>query len=209
MRELMKIRRASESALRAIADMFTDDTLPPHESDESVDATIIFADIENFSDLVAREGDQVATVVLDALDAAVETALSDTSCRMVKRLGDGVMLASEDPGDGVVAAAALSDAFAENLIGQPFVLRLRVGAHRGVVRRRGDDLIGYHVNVAARVAEHADGGMTVITGALHDSVLLSRALRAEPAGTLIAKGVPERPPLFRLITMADNASPAA
>ncbi|MGI9016550.1 MAG: adenylate/guanylate cyclase domain-containing protein [Euzebya sp.] len=199
MREIIGIRRAGESALRLLAEMCSDDTLPPRDTDESVDATIIFADIENFSDLVATEGDDVATRVLDALDCAVEAAISHTTCRVVKRLGDGVMIATTDPGDGVSTAASLSGEFADALRSEPFALRLRVGAHRGVVRRRGDDLIGYHVNVAARVAEQASGGTTLITQALHDSVLLSQRLVARPAGTLVAKGVPERPVLYRLI----------
>jgi adenylate cyclase len=197
-RELTGIRRAGESALRLISDMFTDDTMPPLAADETVDATIVFADIESFSDLVAREGDDVATRVLDALDGAVDDAIAGTSTRIVKRLGDGVMLASADPGDAVSAAVALSGRFADRLAGEPFELRLRVGAHRGAVRRRGEDLIGYHVNVAARVAEQALGGQTLITGALHDSVLLSQRLVVSSAGDLVAKGVPERPPLYEL-----------
>lgn len=207
MRELTAIRRAGEGALRILADMFADDTMPPMDTDQTVDATIIFADIESFSDLVARAGDDTASRVLDALDAAVDDAITGTSCRLVKRLGDGVMIASEDPGEGVSAAVSLPDHFAGHIDGEPFSLRLRVGAHRGVVRRRGDDLIGYHVNVAARVAEQATGGTTLVTGALFDSVLLSRHLHVRPVGTLVAKGVPERPPLFSLTQIAQ--SPAA
>jgi class 3 adenylate cyclase len=189
--------------------MFADDTLPPRETDETVDATIIFADIENFSDLVAREGDDAATRVLDALDCAVEDAVEGTSCRVVKRLGDGVMIATTDPGDGVSCAAALPRDFTRRMGGEPFALRLRVGAHHGSVRRRGEDLIGYHVNVAARVAEQADGGTTLLTGALLDSVLLSDSLQAEEFGPLVAKGVPERPPLYRLHNFATRSSAAS
>ncbi len=74
-----------------------------------------------------------------------------------------------------------------------------MGAHRGTVRRRGEDLIGYHVNVAARVAEQATGGSTLVTGALLDSVVLARRLQVRAEGRLVAKGVPERPPLYRLV----------
>ncbi len=206
---LVTIRRVGENALRVIADMLTDDTLLPGAEDESVDATIVFADIESFSDMVAREGDEIANRVLDALDDAVEAAIDGTTCRVVKRLGDGVMIATEDPGDGVIASAALPRAFSAAIGPLPVNLRLRVGAHRGVVRRRGDDLIGYHVNVAARVAEQALGGSTLITGALHDSVLLSHRLLAQPVGDLVAKGVPERPPLYSLMESPTTESPAA
>jgi len=170
-----------------------------------VDATIVFADIEGFSDVVAREGDDAAAAVLDQLDAAVEAAVGPTAARVVKRLGDGVMIAADDPADGVLVAAALPAAFACRLADTTHPLRLRVGAHRGVVRSRGDDLIGYHVNVAARVAEQASGGEALVTGALHDSVELSHPLRAVEAGQLVAKGVPERPRVFRLVVDAEQS----
>ena len=65
------------------------------------------------------------------------------------------------------------------------------------------------MNVAARVAEHATGGATLITGALHDSVLLSRRIQAQPVGDLVAKGVPERPPLYSLLSDTTSDTSAA
>ncbi|WP_370325583.1 adenylate/guanylate cyclase domain-containing protein [Euzebya sp.] len=215
MRELIGLRRAGEhalrqlapsGALRVLADALTEDPLPPSTSDEAIDATILFVDIEGFSDHVARTGDDAASRVLDLLDRAVADAIAGTSCRVVKRLGDGVMVATEDPGDGVSAAAAMPRRFAELVAAEGVGLRLRAGSHRGVVRRRGDDLIGYHVNVAARVAERASGGATLITGALRDSVQLAPALRADPAGRLVAKGVPERPRLYEIVHVAPAAT---
>ncbi|MEO2107078.1 MAG: adenylate/guanylate cyclase domain-containing protein [Actinomycetota bacterium] len=205
MRDLIGIRKVSEHALRHLADMFADDTNPIDPTDVPVDATIVFADIEGFSDVVAREGDDAAAAVLDQLDAAVEAAVGPTAARVVKRLGDGVMIAADDPADGVLVAAALPAAFACRLADTTHPLRLRVGAHRGVVRSRGDDLIGYHVNVAARVAEQASGGEALVTGALHDSVELSHPLRAVEDGQLVAKGVPERPRVFRLVVDAEQS----
>lgn len=72
----MGLRRAGESTLRLLADLFGDDRRPPSEDDETTDATIVFADIENFSDLVARAGDDMAFRVLDVLDAAAEATTS-------------------------------------------------------------------------------------------------------------------------------------
>ncbi len=192
------VLRAGRSALQLLTDLVGHEARQRSPHDEPVDATIIFGDIEGFSSLVAREGDDVAERVLDALDTAIDRATDDGHCRVVKRLGDGVMLACDDPGEAVRAATSLPDAFVDALDEEPFDLRLRVGAHRGVVRRRGDDLIGYHVNVAARVAEQAEAGTALITGALYDVVQMGDDLDVRPAGELIAKGVPEQPPLYRL-----------
>lgn len=207
MKDLISLRRVGESALRHLADMFADDTNPAGPSDVTVDATIVFADIESFSDVVAREGDDAATAVLDRLDQTVEAVLEDTGARLVKRLGDGVMIAAGAHAEGVRIAADLPRTFAAQMADLPFPLRLRVGAHRGTVRQRGDDLIGYHVNVAARVAEQADGGTALITGALLEAAAADPTLTTSASGHLVAKGVPERPPLHRVDRIA--RTPAA
>ena len=198
MKDLVSLRRVGESALRHLADMFADDTNPLDPTDVTVDVTIVFADIESFSDVVAREGDDAATDVLDRLDRAVEAVLADTGARLVKRLGDGVMIAADAHAEGVRIAADLPTAFDGQMQDMPFPLRLRVGAHRGTVRRRGEDLIGYPVNVAARVAEQATGGTALITGALLEAAATDPDLVATASGHLVAKGVPERPPLHRI-----------
>ena len=62
--------------------------------------------------------------------------------------------------------------------------------HRGIVRRQGDDCIGYHVNLAARVAEAAPPGRALATDeALTEVDAPAHGLRARPAGRLHAKGV--------------------
>ena len=198
MRDLIGIRKVGESALRLLADMFADDSYPASPADVNVDATIVFADLEGFSDVVAREGDEAASAILDRLDLAVEAVLDGTGARLVKRLGDGVMIAAPSPEDGLKVATHLPTSFADAVADLPFRIRIRVGGHRGMVRQRGDDLIGYHVNVAARVAEQARGDEVLVTGALHDAAPLPASVAAEAAGLLVAKGVPERPPLHRL-----------
>lgn len=198
MRDLIGIRKVGESALRLLADMFADDSYPADPADVNVDATIVFADLEGFSDVVAREGDEAASAILDRLDLAVDAVLAGTSARLVKRLGDGVMIAAPHPEDGLRAAAHLPSAFADSVADLPYRIRIRVGGHRGTVRQRDDDLIGYHVNVAARVAEAAPGGAAYVTEALITGTVLPTGVAAAPVGQLVAKGVPERPPLHRL-----------
>lgn len=198
MRGVTGLRRVGESGLRRLADLFADDRHPVDPADVSVDATIVFADIEGFSDLVAHEGDDVAVDILDRLDRAVDQALSETNARLVKRLGDGVMISASDPDEGIRVSAGLPVAFATQMQDLPHHLRLRVGAHRGFVRQRGTDLIGYHVNVAARVAEAAPGDVVYVTDDVLRDAHLPVTLVARPVGRLIAKGVPARPQVHRI-----------
>ena len=197
MRDLSILRRAGGNALRTIADLLADETASATEAEE---VTLVFADIEGWSSYVAEHGDDCALAVIDALDRAVARALADhRGARVVKRLGDGVMLVAADRGAGVAVAADLVLAFRDEAARIGIPLRLRTGVHRGTCRRQGDDYYGYHVNVAARVAETAAGGVALATAqALAGVDLAAHGISAHPAGWLRAKGVDGEVALFRV-----------
>ena len=77
--------------------------------------------------------------------------------RVVKRIGDGLLLTFPEPEAGVLACLEL-------VATPPSPLRLRAGIHVGDVVVTRDDVVGHVVNVAARVAESAKGGEVVVTG---------------------------------------------
>ena len=80
-----------------------------------------------------------------------------------KRLGDGLLLTFPSPEAAVLACLELVDA-------EPSPLRLRAGIHVGEVVVAGDEIIGHVVNVAARVAESANGGEVLVTDEVRDAV---------------------------------------
>jgi class 3 adenylate cyclase len=49
-------------------------------------------------------------------------------------------------------------------------IRVRMGVHMGTSVRRGDDLFGRNVAMAARVADLADGGEILVSTPVHDAV---------------------------------------
>ena len=53
---------------------------------------------------------------------------------------------------------------------RPNGIRVRIGIHAGKSVRRGDDLFGRNVAMAARVAAHADGGQTLVSESVRESV---------------------------------------
>ena len=188
MTDLRNLRRAGGDALRLLVERL------PQEHDSrggEEEASIVFADVSGYSDYVATAGDDAALAVLAALEAVVTDAVAQRrGARVVKRLGDGIMLAARRPHDGPAIAAALVDGFERAAAEHGWPLHLRAGVHRGIVRRQGRDCIGYHVNLAARVAEAAPPGRALATDEALQAVDLSRAgLHATPAGRLHAKGV--------------------
>jgi class 3 adenylate cyclase len=49
-------------------------------------------------------------------------------------------------------------------------IRVRIGIHMGKSVRRGDDLFGRNVAMAARVAAQADGGEILVSEVVRDAV---------------------------------------
>jgi len=146
--------------------------------------TMVFTDLEGFTRYTARAGDDAAIALLTELHRTVGPIVRSRGGRVVKRIGDGLMLSFPSPEAGVLAALELVPA-------APEPLRLRGGVHCGEVVITRDDVLGHVVNVAARVAEVAHGGQVLVTGTVRD------AMRDLPAVTFtrprrrVFKGVDE------------------
>lgn len=123
----------------------------------STDLAIAFTDLEGFTRYTATEGDEAASALLAAHHRTVGPIVRSRGGRIVKRLGDGLMLSFPVPDAAVFACLQL-------LSTGPEPLRLRAGVHCGEVVVTRDDAIGHVVNVAARVAESAKGGEVLVTG---------------------------------------------
>jgi class 3 adenylate cyclase len=190
------LRRGGD-ALRILVDLLPED-LDPRSGDE--ETCIVFADVEGYSAFVADAGDDGAISVLKVLDQVVENALTGRgTARVVKRLGDGLMLSARQPDDALRVSVSLVRGFDREMRELGWPLRLRAGGHRGRARRQGSDYFGYHVNLAARVTEQADGGSALATDMLLTGVDLDAlGLQSWPAGTLEAKGVTDGGKLFRV-----------
>jgi adenylate cyclase len=125
--------------------------------------TVVFTDLEGFTKFTAREGDDAARSLLGAHHLVVGPVVRSRGGRIVKRLGDGLMLTFPNPEAGVLAALELVAA-------EPGPLRLRAGVHSGEVVVLGDDVIGHDVNLAARVCASAKGGQVLATTSTRDAV---------------------------------------
>jgi adenylate cyclase len=202
MSELQRLRRAGGGALKLIVDLLPEEWDPRSGYE---DVCLIFADIAGYSDFVATEGDDAALAVLAVLEIQVQRALTGRrGARVVKRLGDGVMIVTRRNADAVDAALALVDGFDQHAAQAGWPVRLRAGMHRGSTRRQADDYFGYHVNLTARVADAAPGGRVLATANVLAGVDLSGlCITARPAGELRAKGVSGPVDLFVVQRLAD------
>jgi adenylate cyclase len=128
---------------------------------------ILFTDLVDFSDWSLRAGDTVAVELLRDVGSAIEPAVTAHGGGVVKRLGDGLMAAFEDPAGAVAAALEARDSIAEVEV-NGYRPQMRAGIHIGRPRQLGGDYLGTDVNIAARVADAASGGEVLVSDSVRE-----------------------------------------
>jgi adenylate cyclase len=162
-----------------------------------VHGAIVFTDLVGFTEFTALSGDEAALALLAAQDRVVSETLPDDAW-IVKELGDGLLLFFPDAVAAVRTGLALQESLDAESEATGLPLWIRVGLHAGQARRRGDDLVGHDVNIAARIVDQAGPG----------EVLVSEPARAEiddhipgvcfdELGPVVMKGIPEPIRLWR------------
>lgn len=132
---------------------------------------ILFSDIEESTALNERVGDRAWVKLIGEHDKLVRRLVKDHSGHVVKSQGDGFMIAFARAEQAVrcgvdIQHALQKDAQRKRRNG----FRVRIGIHMGRSVRRGDDLFGRNVAMAARVAGEAGGGEILVSEAVRDAV---------------------------------------
>jgi adenylate cyclase len=156
---------------------------------------IVFTDIVGFTQLTDEHGDDLALSLLERQEELVRRALPDTA-RVVKELGDGLLLWFDDPGTAIVTTLALQQAFEEESDGD-LPMWVRIGMHWGCPRARGDDIIGRDVNLAARIADLAAPGEVLCSEITATQAGDVPGIAFEPLGPVYVRGIAEPVPLMR------------
>ena len=146
---------------------------------------VAFTDIEGFTSYTAREGDEAASLLLAEHYRQVGPLVRSRGGHIRKRLGDGLLLTFPSPEAGVLACLELVEV-------EPEPLRLRAGMHVGDVVVAGDEIVGHVVNVAARVAESANGAEVLVTVAVRDAARDAPGVSFGRARGKTFKGVGEK-----------------
>ncbi len=161
------------------------------------DATILFVDLAGFTALTEAHGDVDAVAIAERFFTLARQSLED-GARLVKTLGDGVMIVALEVGAAVTTVLRLFAAI-ERAPGFPLA---RAGLHTGPVVERDDDVFGATVNLAARVAAHARSGEILCTGA----VAAATTARSESIGAVHLKNIVKPVELFRLAVPQETAA---
>ena len=163
---------------------------PTPRRSQAVEGTIVFTDIVGFTEFTATRGDAEALRLLAAQDRLLGAALPDAA-RVVKELGDGLLLWFPEPVTAIHSAFALHRGFAAESSSNGHALMMRVGMHHGRALARGSDVVGHDVNLAARIVDVAAPGEVLVSDTVRAGVDPSSAhVSFSELGPVVMKGVP-------------------
>ena len=131
--------------------------------------TLLFSDMEGFTEMTERLGDHRAHRVIRIHNATVRRQIVAHGGLELELQGDGFLVAFADPVAAVRCAVAIQRAFAAHSArpgAEP--IRVRMGLHTGEAIADADRFFGKTVILAARVAAQARGGEVLISAAVRE-----------------------------------------
>lgn len=137
--------------------------------------TVMFTDIEGFTELTDSRGEEHANRVRRIHDDVLEGIITrDESGIVVKRIGDAIMAVFAEPSTAVHRALEIQAALEHVHEDHPGIdpLRVRIGLDMGQVTVEDHvdaDVFGRHVNRASRVEGLASGGQVYLSYTVFDS----------------------------------------
>jgi class 3 adenylate cyclase/pimeloyl-ACP methyl ester carboxylesterase len=159
-----------QAVLRAVAGFLGEIEWPSAigEPPEGGDVhTILFSDVAGSTSLTQRLGDAKAREVLRAHGGSE-----------VKSMGDGFMASFTSATGALECAVAMQRAFADYNAGllrqaqdahtEPVEVRIRIGLNAGEPIAEEGDLFGTAVQMAARIAAHAEGGEILVANVVRE-----------------------------------------
>jgi class 3 adenylate cyclase len=128
--------------------------------------TLMFTDVEGSTAHARALGDRVFADLMTGHLKLVEGIAGSRDGRVVKAVGDGSLVVFSSARAGVAAAVEIQQRTVAE--GAPYAIR--IGIHAGDVILTDEDVLGFAVNKAARVAAAASGGEILVSSVVRELV---------------------------------------
>lgn len=152
-------------------------------------ATVLFTDIVQSTERAAEVGDDRWKEMLDAHDELAHRQLARYKGTLVKMTGDGLLATFDGPARAIWGALAIRDGL------RRMGIEIRGGLHTGEIERRGEDVHGIGVHIAARVQALAQPGEVLASRTVRD-LAAGSGIGFTDRGTHLLNGVPDEWQLF-------------
>lgn len=159
--------------------------------------TFAFVDMAGYTALTEQHGDVGAADCAQRFYAMAESALRDDA-RIVKRIGDAVMLTSVAPAGCIRSIFAML----ERADAEPSFLGLRAGLCAGPAVERDNDYFGGAVNLAARIGAHARAGEILCNERVAGAARVENLCRVVLLGEVALKNIAHPVSVWSLLPAA-------
>jgi class 3 adenylate cyclase len=167
--------------------------------------TVMFTDVEGFTDMTTVRGDAAAREVIEAERKIVREQIGQFDGREIDQIGDGFMVAFTSTRKAISCALAIQDSVARhNAEAADDEVRIRVGLNVGEVIEEGGHPFGAAVNGAARVAAKAKGGEVLVSEAVKQLAGTIPNVAFRDRGRFELKGFPDRWRLYAVSARSAN-----
>jgi TolB-like protein len=160
--------------------------------------TILAADMVGYSRLMAADEEGVITRLRKLRAELIDPAIAANEGRIVKTMGDGLLVEFPVPAGAVRTAITVQQAMNAADAGLPETerFRFRIGVNAGEVIVDGDDVLGDAVNIAARLETLAPPGGACVSRAVHAAI--GDEIPSTALGPQYVKNIPEPVEVWRL-----------
>ena len=135
-------------------------------------AAILIADVVEYSRLMAENEAETLRTLQEHQFAVVNPTIGQHHGRVVKTMGDGILVEFQSVVDAVHCAVAIQEGMIKRneAVPQKRQIRFRIGINLGDVLIDGDDIFGDGVNVAARLQQLASPNGVAISSSVHAQI---------------------------------------
>ena len=135
-------------------------------------SAVLIADVVGYSRLTQRDEEGTRRRFDDVLSSIIKPAIGRLGGRLIKNMGDGLLVEFASVVNAVRTAVDFQKALKErnDVLPEAERLEFRVGINLGDIIVEGDDIQGNGVNIAARLQTLAEPGGIVVSRNVRDEV---------------------------------------
>jgi class 3 adenylate cyclase/cell division protein FtsN len=162
--------------------------------------TVLFTDVAGSTSFFERNGDTAGLAMIHRHDELARGVVQRHKGKVVKTIGDSAMAEFADPASAVRAGVEIERQFLElnSTLPQNQRVEVRIGIHSGVGFRKGNDLFGDVVNVAARIVKRTAPAQILISRAVYEAVSKESDLHCQWLSKFTIDGRVEKEDIFEV-----------
>ena len=174
-----------------------DDQLRKHKNT----VTVLFTDVAGSTSFFERNGDTAGLAMLHRHDELSTGVVERHGGKVVKTIGDSAMADFPDASSAVRAGVEIQRQFLglNSNLPQRQQVGVRIGIHSGVGFRKGNDLFGDVVNVAARIVKRTAPGQILISRVVYETVSKQADLQCQWLSKYTIDGRTEKEDIYEVV----------